>query len=214
MTLDARVATRDATRGHGRAAVSVGLALASLLTLGSPVRADEGPAAVSLPPSLGPGVRVRVTAGAGGSKDHSSTTGTLAALDASQITVDMQRPGTGSSRVRIPLETVSKLEVSQGHHGHALVGAVFGFAGAAAAGAILGDSGPGVSCVAPPNPCGGSDPKLGWALATGLVGLPVGALLGHFVRTESWTSVDVPRLDVTAGPLPGRGLRVVGRLRF
>lgn len=214
MTLDAHVATRDRTPRPARACASVGLALASLLALGPPGRADEGPPAASLPPLLAPGMRVRVTAGAGGRKAAGPIRGTLAAMDASQITVDVLDGGPGASRVQILLERVSKLEVSRGRHGHALAGAVFGFGGAAAAGAILGDSGPAVACPGPPNPCGGSNPKLGWALAAGLFGLPVGALVGHFIRTERWTPVDLPHVDVAAGPLPGRGLRVAACLRF
>jgi hypothetical protein len=80
--------------------------------------------------------------------------------------------------------------------------------------ARTGDGAAGVACPVPPNPCGGSNPKLGAALELGLVGLPVGALLGHFVRTERWTPVDLPPIDVTATPLPGRGFRIVARLRF
>jgi hypothetical protein len=211
--LDAPGAIRARTRRRHRASAPVGLALACMLTLGPPGRADDGPPATS--PLLAPGVRVRLTAAAGGGKVLGSVRGTLAAMDSSQITVDTREPGTGYSSVQIPLERVSKLEVSRGRHGHALAGAVFGFAGGAAAGAILDDSGPiGVECPVPPNPCGGSNPKLGWALAGGLVGFPVGALLGHFVRTERWSPVDLPRVEVTAGPLPGRGLRFVARLRF
>ena len=208
MTLDARVAIRDRARRPARARASVGLALASLLALGPSGQADERP------PALAPGLRVRVTAGADGGKIAGPIRGTLAAIDASQITIDVLDGGPGASRVRIPIERVSKLEASRGRHGHALLGAAIGFAGAAAAGAILGDSGPSVSCPVPPNPCGGSSPKLGQALAAGLLGLPVGALVGHFVRTERWTPVGLSHVDVAGGPLPGGGLRGAVRLSF
>ncbi len=165
-------------------------------------------------PALKVGDRIRLRGGADGGKTVGSLEGTLTAVDERSLTLAPRGGASGTPRIQFPRASLSSLEVAQGRHGHAVAGALIGMAAGAATGAILGDSGPAVSCPVPPHPCGGSSLKWGYALFGGLVGIPVGALAGHFIRTERWTKVDPRSLKVTVAPPPGGGVGITARFRF
>jgi hypothetical protein len=182
----------------------LGVVLVQPLARGEAAQA-EGPPAGG--PALAVGVRVRVTA-ATGQKVVGSIRGTLIALDDDLMTVAID-DGRGSAPLQLPIRTVSKVEVSRGRKDNALVGAIVGLAG----GAALGSSYPSVvsaDCtVGHPN-CGGSL-QPGLTLAVAGIGAVLGAFVGHLIRTERWTRVDVRGLDITLRPGPSLGAAVTIR---
>ncbi len=102
----------------------------------------------------------------------------------------------------LPLDSVTKLEVSRGQKSHTVAGAIIGsLVGGVAVGAIaiatyeeceggwgcIGDFGPGFAALV-----GG--------LVGGLGGGVVGALVGRSIKTDRWQEVPLDRLRVNLGP--------------
>ena len=111
----------------------------------------------------------------------------------------MERNG---NALALPLDAVTKLEVSQGQKSNTLEGAIVGLLiGGVAVGAIaiatyeeceggwgcIGDFGPGFAALV-----GG--------LVGGLGGGVVGALIGRLIKTDRWAEVPLDRLRVSLGP--------------
>jgi hypothetical protein len=99
----------------------------------------------------------------------------------------------------LPLDAVTKLEVSQGQKSHTGVGAVIGFLVGGAAGAAIGYASyscEGWSCLGY-----GPWPSAGVGLAIGGVGgLVAGALIGSAIKTDRWEEVPLDRVRVSLGP--------------
>ena len=105
----------------------------------------------------------------------------------------------------LPLDSVTKLEVSQGQKSYTVDGAIIGLLVGGVAGAAIGyasyqkceSQGEFFSCIADFGPAYGA---LGGALVIGLGGGVVGALIGRLIKTERWAEVPPVRLRVSRGP--------------
>jgi hypothetical protein len=107
----------------------------------------------------------------------------------------------GRTPVSVPHQAITRLEVSTGRRGHALLGLGIGAAVGAGLGAALGSTG----CV-PAVGCGQS--YSGGAAAVGAVGGAAwGAGIGALIRTDRWSAVPLERLRLSLGPIRG-GLRI------
>jgi hypothetical protein len=152
------------------------------------------------PPRVQPGARVRVTAA---HLPHGRQIGTLAYIDADTLIV-------GPTRVAV--QSVSKLEVNTGRRSHSLLGAGIGFLIGAGVGAIASSGknactnsdylSPGTACV------------LVGAGVLGVVGIPVGAIVGALVRTDRWQEIALSRLSVRTFPQSDSSLSLAVSLRF
>jgi hypothetical protein len=176
-----------------------------------PGKATEGESPPARREAAAGGVRVRVTT-ARGRKAEGSIRGTLVALNDDLMTVLIDE-GRGSAPLQIPIRTVSKVEVSRGRKGHALVGAIAGLLGGAAVGVAFAPAGGSAGCTVDRPYCGESLTP-GAALAAAAVGLPLGALVGHLIRTEQWSPVDVHALEITVHPVSGATLGAAVTIRF
>jgi uncharacterized membrane protein YeaQ/YmgE (transglycosylase-associated protein family) len=102
-----------------------------------------------------------------------------------------------SDRTLIPRAAITRLEWSQGRHGHAVKGLIIG----AVVGAVVLSA------------ANAQDPETGNAqeyLLVALVGAGMGALpgagVGALIRTERWAEVPLANLRVAVAPLPNRGV--------
>ena len=142
---------------------------------------------------LEPGSRVRVTAPEIGIENSVGT-----CLELSNGSMQFV-PLRASSRVDIPLTSITRLDASRGRKGHAAIGFLVG----GAVGAIVGVvwrpqwplEGPEEVCTARTGCDAPPEPLIGAALGV-LVGLPVGAL----IRTERWERVPLDQLRVSLTP--------------
>ena len=125
----------------------------------------------------------------------------------------MERNG---NALALPLDAVTKLEVSQGQKSNTLEGAIVGLLiGGVAVGAIaiatyeeceggwgcIGDFGPGFAALV-----GG--------LVGGLGGVVVGALIGSEIETDRWREVPLDRVRVSLGPQRDGGFGFGASVRF
>jgi hypothetical protein len=120
--------------------------------------------------------------------------GTVIRVDAESLLVG----GNDRAPVSVPRQAITRLEVSTGRHGHALLGMGIGAAIGAGLGAAWGSTG----CL-PAVGCGKSysgAAALGGALGGGLWGAGIGAL----IKTDHWSAVPLAPVRVSLG-LPRRG---------
>jgi len=121
-----------------------------------------------------------------------------------------------SSRARMPLGSVSRIEVSRGETSRWLVGAGAGFLVGAVGTYVALDRGGST------NPCDSSANQdamgqgacIGIAAAGGVAGAGLGALVGSLFRSERWEDVPKDRWRVSLGPRPGVRFHVSVALAF
>ncbi len=167
------------------------VAAALLLTTSSPLAAQEAP--------VEPGARVRVTAPDLGINKY---TGMLEGVEGDTLVVDT---------LRLPLASVTRLEVHSGQKSRAGRGALIGAAAGVVSGAIIGAVACSGSCLGE----AGSRPAVGAALgaiALVLPGLLVGTVAGALIKTDRWE--DVPLKRIRVGPTPEGGLAFVVSIRI
>jgi len=148
----------------------------ALLLLGGAGAAAQDPA-----PPLPDGARVRVvTTGREGAE------GILLRADEHRITLAVAARDRYSwpSEVTLQVDPTTRVQLHQGEKRHALLGAVVGSASFALLGATF---------TVDPGTCNNADSTTfcsrGQAVgASALVGAGIGALVGHFVKTERWSA--------------------------
>jgi len=150
------------------------------------------PPALELP--LGARVRLRTQASPGDWIE-----GVLASADTGTISlVPKEAPPLGANQLRLPSETVTRLEVVTGRKRQWLPGLLIG----AAAGVAMG-----VSMDVDPERCEFDDnffcSRGGAVAAMGATSAAIGALVGSLVKKDVWTPVALDAL----GPPPARGRR-------
>jgi len=127
-----------------------------------------------------PGARVRVTTP---DLPRGQLLGAVTRIDADTLVV-------GSTPVA--LRSLMRLEVSTGRRSHWATGLGIGFLAGAGLGAILGAAvGDPYGEICTPTQC-----ALAGAGILGLVGMPVGAVVGAMIRTERWQEVPPDRWRV------------------
>ena len=141
-------------------------------------------------PVVAPGARVRITAPGSGMKRHVTT---VTDVRGDSIVVDLR----GAPRT-LTFADVTALDVSTGRRSRFLLatglGLGIGVGGGAVVGAATHDEcvpkGEVLDCfLAPDNRA----QSAGWgALALGVVGMGIGAVVGAFHRSDRWASVDLP----------------------
>jgi hypothetical protein len=165
------------------------------------------PAAAQDASPLGPGVRVRVSVAASGDR----LKGTVQAVDQDLLSVISD----DHQLVKIPRSNITRLETGWGRKGNARKGFIIG--GLIGVGAGL------IACaVSEENDfddfddfhyhdyegCEGAE----WAgipIAAGAVYGGLGALIGHFIKSERWVEMPIDKVRLAVGPAPrGWGLSV------
>ena len=114
----------------------------------------------------------------------------------------MERNG---NALALPLDAVTKLEVSQGQKSYTVDGAIIGLLVGGVAGAAIGyasyqkceSQGEFFSCIGDLGP---EFAAWGGALVIGLGGGVVGALIGASTKTDRWAEVPLDRVRVSLGP--------------
>ena len=139
-----------------------------------------------------PGPRLRVTAPTVAPK---AVVGTL--LESTEREIVLLESGSG--RTPIPRTAITRLERSQGRHGHAIKGLIIG----AVAGAVV------LSAINAQDPETGETQEyfLVALVGAGLGALP-GAGVGALVKTERWAELPFANLRVTVAPIPNQGVGV------
>jgi hypothetical protein len=167
------------------------------------------PAAAAEAPAVEPGQRVRVTAAAPG-LFHGVALGTLMKVGPNSLTVaDAER----GAVTELPLDAITRLEVSQGRRRHTRLGALIGTAvGLALAPFVWSDNS--TPCGDPwePRECTKAE-RTGFAVMGVALCAGGGAWWGHRTETEQWRDSAVQRLKMTARPEHGGG-RVALTLAF
>jgi hypothetical protein len=165
------------------------------------------PAAAQDPQPLGPGVRVRISVAA--SKERLK--GTVQALEPSVLAVISD----DHQLVRVPRSTITRLETGWGRRGNArkglLIGGAVGVTGGLLACGLSDDDWP-FEDEDFGEACDGGD----WVavpLLAGAVYGGIGALIGHFIKTDRWVEVPLDRVKVSLGPAPA-GLGLALSIRF
>jgi hypothetical protein len=152
-----------------------------------------------------PGDRVRLSAPSHGVE---RLEGTVISLMPDTIVVDRGEP------LALPISSLTRLAVSRDGKSRTRAGATVGFWAGAVAGAAIG-----VASAGPSNPLS-SDPNeaaglfVGSALAGGVVGLGLGALIGSTIKVHRWEAVPLHRVRVHVVANRGRGLAVSASLVF
>jgi hypothetical protein len=160
--------------------------------------------AQDLPGALGPisvGSKVRLQAS---TVVQGPIRGTVMEMDRESLLVstENQRP------LRVSRQAITQLEVSTGRRGHARTGLIIGAVVGAASGAVVplnfgctqaqiaaGDS----SCIV----------SRGTMITYGVLGdAGLGALIGHLIKSDRWSSVPPERIRVSVAPSGGRGARM------
>ncbi len=161
---------------------------------------------------LRPGERVRVTRlplcppNTLCVKTPRQSVGTFLAWDADSLVVQ-----SNGDTLYVPVDRVTRLDVSRGRKTNTGTGAVIGLLVGGVVGAVIGyanyeeggfgDIGPGANVAA-----GG--------VIGGLGGLVTGAFIGLEIQTDGWREVPLDRLRVNLGPQRDGGLGVGASLRF
>jgi hypothetical protein len=173
------------------------------------VMAQAAQAAAQDAGSLGPGVRVRLSVAS--SRDRLQ--GTVQALDQATLSVISD----DHQLVKVPRDSITRLETGWGRRGNArrglAIGAVFG----AGLGLLI--------CAADESDwgldphrdygssCHGGGEWVALPLVSGAAYGGIGALIGHFIKSDRWVEVPMERVRVSLGP-SARGLGVAISLRF
>jgi hypothetical protein len=182
----------------GRTISAAATGLAALLCV--PAFAQEGTA-------LGPGVRVRVSAA--GTQDRLE--GTVQSLDDSALSVISD----DHQLVKIPRSTITRLETGWGRKGNAKKGFIIG--------GLVGVGGGLLVCAASGDPdyhddfdfdqCDGAGEWIGVSLLSGAVYGGIGALIGHFIKSDRWVEMPIQKVRVGVGPAK-QGLGIALSVRF
>jgi hypothetical protein len=178
------------------------LAFVHVLVLAATASVSAQPAVDPEPLRLPIGAKVRLRTQ---TAPHSWVKGYLASASASSIAfVPEGAPPLGASEMRLPTESVTRLELSTGHKRHWLVGLAAGVVIGTALGFTL-DEDP-VACKYDDNySCSRGEAVAASAFGFGLVGTGIGAL----VKTDRWTPVALDAL----GPAAPRASGLAPRLR-
>ena len=181
------------------------LTIALGLTMASTIPAVAQDAA-----ALGPGVRVRLAVSA--SRDLLK--GTVQALDPDVLAVISD----DHQLVKVPRASITRLETGWGRKGNARKGLIIG--------GLIGVGGGLLVCGTDDDnffeglpydstnlsTCDGGE----WVALPLLVGAAyggIGALIGHFVKSDRWVEVPLAKVRMSVGPVP-RGLGVSLSVRF
>jgi hypothetical protein len=175
------------------------------------------PLAAQDPTPLGPGVRVRVTVAA--SRD--SLKGTVQSLDQAMLSVISD----DRQLVKIPRTTITRLETGWGRKGNArkglIIGGLVGLGSGLAACAIAEGSHHEFDDFFDDDfydddfyddDCSGGE-WVGIPLLAGATWGGIGALIGHFIKSDRWVEMPIDKINVAIGP-SDRGLGVAVSLRF
>lgn len=115
------------------------------------------------------------------------------------ITVDSLALRLKGSRFALPLQQVSRIELSQGFHGNVGKGILIGILGGAAIGAVI-------AVGADDN--GVSDGTSALAIPLfGVLGMPVGAVVGAATKSEDWKKIALESLRAPVHQTPVAGER-------
>ena len=173
------------------------LAVLAMLSGTERARADEiAPVAA--------GTRVRLTT-AGATGFMGTAQGTLIRLAPGTLGVVDEERG---AIVAVPDANVIRVQTSPGRRRHARTGFLIGAAVGVGA-VLLSTSDPEADCgLEVHQPCT-SGLRAGWAAFGGALYGGIGALIGHFVRTETWTDVPVGRIHLAVGLERGGGRATV-----
>jgi hypothetical protein len=180
------------------------LLLTSLLLQPNEARAEEGLDAAG---PIAVGTRVRLLAPA---TVQGPIQGTVMAIDNESLTLSTEdhRP------LRVSRYTITRVEVSTGRQGHALIGLLIGAPVGAVVGAVVPlDSG----CTQAQLEVKNSScmDSRGALIAAGVLGYAgLGALIGHLIKTERWSSIPPERVRLSLAPAPGRGARLLLAVRW
>jgi hypothetical protein len=177
------------------------------LALGLAILPAARPAAAQDPQPIGPGVRVRIAAS--GSKERLK--GTVQSLDQGVLAVISD----DHQLVRVPRATITSLETGWGRKGNAkkgfIIGAAIGVAGGLLVCAASDEEWPfdesGVN-----SSCDGGE-WVGIPLLAGGTYGGIGALIGHFIKSDRWIEVPLDRVKVSLGPAR-EGLGLALSVRF
>jgi hypothetical protein len=119
--------------------------------------------------------------------------GTLTALTAQAVTLRVEDMATA-----VPLDSVTRLEVSRGRKSHLLEGIGIGFLAGAGLGALVGAA---VDCTQLLGTTSNQASCTGLGAAAGAAsGLLIGAAVGALNKTDRWEEVPLDRLRVSVGP--------------
>jgi hypothetical protein len=163
------------------------------------------PAAAQDPSPLGPGVRVRVSVAA--SKDRLE--GTVQSIDQAMLSVISN----DHQLVKIPRSDITRLETGWGRKGNARKGFIIG--------GLIGVGGGLLACGVSEETyyedfrdefdydgCEGGE-WVGFPLAAGAVWGGIGALIGHFIKSDRWVEMPIDKVRLAVGPSPrGWGLNL------
>ena len=166
------------------------------------------PAGAADPPSVGPGQRVRIVAAAPG-VFQGVATGTLVDINPESLTLAEAEGAT----LRLPVASVTRIEVSQGRRRGTKRGLLIGAAvGLAFAPLIWSDKQMQCGPIDNPHLCTEAERKgLSVFMVAALAG--GGAWWGHRKQTEEWRDAPLDHLKVTVRPTRGGG-RVALTLDF
>ncbi|MGD2152538.1 MAG: hypothetical protein PVG79_04670 [Gemmatimonadales bacterium] len=180
--------------------------LAAVLALTSPLAASGQQAR-----PIAPGERIRVSS----DLYFDPLVGTLTAIESDTLMMAADWAA-GPATVRLPLASVTRLEVSRGRGTKFVQGALLGGALGAALGAIevaafsnWGECwGPTVSCANDEEV--GVEHYLGAMAIGGAIGAGIGGIIGLMIGTDRWETL--PLGEIRIGPAPGAQGGVAARL--
>ena len=177
-----------------RAAMLLGLAV----TLAGPCVAQD-------PLPLGPGVRVRLSVAA--SRDR--LTGTVQSLDDRLLSVISD----DHQLVQVARGSVTRLETGWGRKRNARKGLVIGAATGAGLGVLVCAANSTDVYGTASDSCDGAGEWLGVTLVSAAAYGGIGALIGHFIKSDRWIEMPIAKVQVSLGP-SGRGLGLAVGVRF
>lgn len=144
------------------------------------------------PPVLVPGTRARITE----SGERSARRGTIVTSGPDTVTM---RLDWSEKTIALSRAAITRVEVSQGLHGHTAAGIGIGFLAGFGVGAVVGYN----SC----GSCGGEEgpalDALAWGGILGAAGMLVGGVVGAHYKTDRWE--EVPPTRWRLGAVPARG---------
>lgn len=156
--------------------------------------------------TLRTGDRIRVTTLSGG---YAQMVGIYQASEPDNLVLFTSQ----STRVEVPWDNLSLLQLSRGEHSNAGKGALIGLAVGGAAGLALG-----IGAAAGSDDAGWYKPDAGGvvliAASTGALGAGVGALIGMASKSERWQTVPRQQWQIQVAPDPKGGVAIGVSLRM
>jgi len=154
------------------------------------------PGAAQDPPSLGPGIRVRLAVTA--SRDLLK--GTVQALDRDVLSVISD----DHQLVKVPRASITRLETGWGRKGNARKGLVIGGLIGVGGGLLVCGTDDdnffeGLNDSTNLSTCDGGE-WVALPLLTGAVYGGVGALIGHFIKSDRWVELPLDKVRMSVGP--------------